>query len=161
MSTPAYPGGSPAGAVTPPPSVQTAFLLFIVNVVLGVIGSLLSFPARIDIAITGLSTAQQEAAARTGVIIAIVIALALFALYLFFVFQMRNGKNWARIVLTVLSVLSIVAGLAGLGVTSALFGAGVFGLLSVILSILSLVLLIAAVVYMFRPDANAYFSAPR
>jgi hypothetical protein len=147
-----------------------AFNLFIANVVLGVLGVILSFSlvgaiVEAQLAASGLSRAdlgpQGEAALTSGLIVGVVVSLVILALYLFFIFQMRAGKNWARIVLAVLGAISVVFGLIGFSGYGVYMQAGGIGVIVVILSILQLILIIAAIVFMFRPDANAYFTAPR
>ena len=84
-----------------------------------------------------------------GLVVALVIGLILLALEIFFMFKMRAGHNWARIVLTVLGVLSILASLYGLtqGFT-----------VGTIFSVISLLVVAAAIVFMYKPAARAYFS---
>ncbi len=84
-----------------------------------------------------------------GLVVALVIGLILLALEIFFMFKMRAGRNWARIVLTVLGVLSILSGLYGL--TQGFTVGAIFG-------VISLLVVIAAIVFMYKPADRAYFS---
>lgn len=167
--TPYGTSGNPSSTVAPN-EVQTAYKLYIANIVIGVISVILTFfllPSLIGAQLakqgntSGLSEDQLQSAAQIGGIAALVFGLILLALYLFFVFKMRAGRNWARIVLAVLSAISIISTLIGIGSIGMLFGLGVLGALSGILSLVQLLLLIAAVYFMFRPAANAYFSSGR
>ncbi len=137
MTVPSYPSGAGAQSVPAGPApkeVETAFRLWIANVVLGIIGAVMSF-----------------ALSALGVVIALIFA----ALYLLFAFKMRQGRNWARITLTVLGGIGVLMGVLGL-----LFSTGALGVLGLLLSIVQLVLIVAAIYFMFRPAANAYFTAP-
>ncbi|MBA2309402.1 MAG: hypothetical protein H0W01_08935 [Pseudonocardiales bacterium] len=166
MTVPPYPTNpaeQPRAAGPAPKEVETAFRLLMANVVIGIIGSILSFatiPSLVDERIRTSDLPNVEAAVRTGIIIGVVIGLVILALYIFFAFQMRGGKNWARITLTVLGALSVVFTLIGIGTYSSLIATGLFGVLSVVISLIQLGLVIAAIYFMFRPAANAYFTTP-
>ncbi len=74
---------------------------------------------------------------------------------------MRKGRNWARIVLTVVGVLALLAGVFLLVGAGLLFSIGALGVVTVLLSAIQIGLAIAAMVFMYRPDAKAYFAAMR
>jgi hypothetical protein len=174
MTMPPSPAGPPTAAGAPPKDIQTAFNLFIAHIVLGVLGAILSFALVgpiVDVALRQAGVrasdlgpqgqAQVEAAVRTGIIVTVIVAVVLLALYIFFVFRMRAGKNWARIVLTVLSALSVLSALFNFGSFGTFLNAGALGVISVIITIIQLILIITAVVFMYRPAANAYFTGAR
>lgn len=150
------PFSSPAAA--PPADVQTAFKLWIADIVVGVVGILLVFLIGAELP-PELSGEEARAALAIGFIVFIVFTLVLLALSLLFVFKMRAGRNWARIVLTVLGGISLLFGLIGIGDTFALFGLGVVGAIAALLSLAQLVIIAAAIYFMFRPAASAYFAA--
>ncbi len=167
MTVPPYPTNpaeqQPRPAGPAPQEVETAFRLLIASVVIGLLGSLLSLPnfsSLVDETVKASNGTVTEATARTGIIVGLVIGLVILALYLFFVFQMRKGKNWARITLTVLGALNVVFTLIGFASASALVGTGALGLLNVLISVVGALLVVAAIYFMFRPAANAYFTAP-
>ncbi len=172
MTVPSYPSGAgeqPAPAGHAPKEVENAFRLWIANAVLGLIGVILTFAlmgAIVDAALknAGVSRSQLgaagEAQVRAGMITGVIIGVILIALYVFFAFQMRAGKNWARITLTVLGAIGVIFILIGFGGFGILLNAGPLGVLSVILTIVQLLLVIGAIFFMWRPAANAYFSAP-
>ncbi|MGH3949965.1 MAG: hypothetical protein ACRDSE_12690 [Pseudonocardiaceae bacterium] len=170
MSTPQnypYPGQPQVPAR--PKSLDTSFLLWLVSAALGIVGTLLAFATAGDLAEeqtrgqledAGLPSDSLEGvdgAVATGVGIGVFIGLAIFIAWIAIVFQMRNGKNWARIVLAVLGGLGILGGLIGLFGIAALFSVGFLGVLQGLLNLAQLVVVIAAIVFMFKPDANQYF----
>ncbi len=143
--------------VAAPDDVQKSFMLWLVSIGIGVLGAIVGivFADRdkaIDEAMKNGSdlTRDQASSLVNGILVGTAVTvLIILALELFFVFKMRAGKNWARIVLTVLGVLGILSALYGLtaGLT--------FG---VVLNLISMLVVIAAIVFMFKPAASAYFS---
>lgn len=117
----------------PPKTVTTAYWLYVVGAVLGLIGAIVSFialPAVLQQAIdqanrslqgrdtggidvTGLATGSVI----TGVVIGAVVTLAFTVLTIVFAVKFRQGRNWARIVLAVFAALQIfgVLGTYGIG----------------------------------------------
>ncbi|MEO9222066.1 MAG: hypothetical protein ABI251_09895 [Mycobacteriaceae bacterium] len=143
-----------------PAEVEKSFKLWLVSIglgVLGVIASLLLFDSddAINKAMQSSSelTRDQASAGVTFVLVAgIVFVAVVIGLELLFAFKMRAGRNWARIVLTVLGVL---------GVLFSLFGLAAGFSLSSALNLVSMIVVIAAIVFMFKPAASAYFSRPK
>jgi hypothetical protein len=168
MTVPPYPTNpseQPRTAGPAPKEVETAFRLLMANVALGIIAAIVTFSSISSVVDQrlrdqGLSATTTESALRATYITGAVVALIFLGLYVFFAFQMRGGKNWARITLTVLGALSVIFGLIGIGGYSALLASGFLGVLSVIISLAQLVLIVAAIYFMFRPAANAYFTTP-
>lgn len=152
-----------------PAEVETAFKLCITQVVLGLLGAILSFtlvPTLVDQALAqaggaGIPADQLRAAATVGAISGLVFGIVLIGLFLLFAFMMRNGRNWARIVLTVVGAISVISNLLSVGTYGQLFAMGIVGIISVVLSIIGLVLTIAVIYFMFRPAANQYFKGVR
>lgn len=161
-----------AGA--PPSDVRTSFLLWVVNLALGLLGLLISFLARDALIGAGiqeglrqagtteaelppgfLDQARADAAAGAGNIL---VSLAVLVLIGALIVAMRNGRNWARTTLTVVGVLSIVINLFALVTAPPLLGIGVLGVVVVLATVIQILLVIGAVVFMFRPRAQAYFA---
>lgn len=165
-----YPGSGqphPGSAGPAPVDVQTSFKLWILNVVLGVLAAVLTFFTINDQLALGLDEAARTTPGvtreqlETGLLVAAIAGgvfyLVLLGLMLLFVFKMRAGRNWARIVLTVLGGIGLVFALFGLPGTFALFAMGILGVLVGLLSLVGIVLTAAAIFFMFRPAASAYF----
>lgn len=162
QSYPTSPGELPA-AGAPPKDVRTAFLLWVTNLAMGLIGALLAFvlaDGLVEAAARQAGTDLPPAAADsvrgtfTTNISLSVVAIIITAVV---VIMMRNGKNWARIVLTVLGVLGVLVALIGFSNVSLLLAVGPIGVLSVVLSVIQIAVVVAAIVFMFRPGAVAYF----
>jgi len=138
--------------VVAPADVDNAFKLWLVSIgigVLGIIASLIftdrdALAQKLKDSGSTLGTNQLHSAVNATLII--------IGLELLFAFKMRAGRNWARIVLTVLGVL---------GVLSALYGLTAGLTIGTILNIISILVVIAAIVFMFRPASRAYFSRPK
>jgi hypothetical protein len=182
---PGYPGGGypepgksavPGGV--PPKSVQTSFQLWVVYLVLGVIGMVVSFLTRdaqiaagirIGLEGSGFTEADLPAGTIEGIRaagaaqsnIALVISIVILAVLAAAVVSMRKGRNWARIVLTVVGVLALLAGVFLLLGAGLLLAVGGLGVVSVLLAAVQVGLAIAAMVFMYRPDAKAFFAAAR
>jgi hypothetical protein len=181
---PAYPGGGypepgkPAVAGEPPKSVRTSFQLWVAYLVVGVIGVVVSFLTRdalfdagVELGLQGsgfteadlppgaLDEARAAGAAQANV--SLVFNVVILALIGAAVVAMRKGRNWARIVLTVVGVLALLASLFLLFGAGLLFAIGGLGIVVVLLGAVSIALAIAAMVFMYRPDAKAYFAAMR
>lgn len=166
---PAYPGGmgpmprgnEPDRAEPAPREVQTSVKLWFASIALSLIGAVLGLlltdrdkavQSLLGSGTSGITRSQAETAVTVGLVVGLVIVLVLIALEVFFIVKMRTGRNWARITLTVLGALSVLSGLFGLrgGVT---FGG--------LVNLVSILLVAAAIVFMFRPAASAYFSRPK
>ncbi|MGH3568928.1 MAG: hypothetical protein ACRDRH_23460 [Pseudonocardia sp.] len=157
---------TPAGAAAAPKDVQTAFRLWIADIVLGVVGSLLSLLIFDDLVAMaelppGLTPEQAALAATVGAIFAAVITLVFLGLGLLFAFKMRAGRNWARITLTVLGAIAVLFSLLSFGNSLVVAAIGLIGILSVVISVIQILLIVAAIFFMFRPAAAQYFAAPR
>ncbi|WP_300011371.1 hypothetical protein [Pseudonocardia sp.] len=182
---PGHPGGGypepgrsavPGGA--PPRSVQTSFQLWVAYLVLGVIAMVVSFLTRdaqidagIRIALEGSGFTEADlpagtiesirAAGEAQSNLSLVISIVILAVLAAAVVWMRKGRNWARIVLTVVGVLALLAGVFLLLGAGLLLAVGGLGVVSVLLAAVQVALAIAAMVFMYRPDAKAFFAAAR
>lgn len=169
-------GAQPAGGLGPmpganevqqvnqgpaPADVETSYKLWLVSIAIGIIGGIIGFVLAdrtkgintlMNDPNNALTRDQANTAITVGLVVGLVIGLILLALELFFMYKMRAGRNWARIVLTVLGVLSVLSGLFGL---SQGFSAGS------VLTLISLVVVIAAIAFMYKPAASAYFKGPK
>lgn len=157
-SAPAFDERAAAPApVARPKSVDNAFMAWLTVTAIGVLSLILVITVSGDDIRKSLQdsnpnyTAKQlDDAVTTGKVVGIILGLIFVGLYLLFVYKMRAGRNWARITLTVLGALSIL---------STLLGSGQNGALLLIVGLVQAVLIVAAVYFMYRPDANQYFAA--
>ena len=156
----AWEGGS-ALRLAPPAEVLTSVKLWFASILLGLLGGVLVFAltdqgaqaqTMRDAGTSGLTDAQPQWAVTILLVVVLVITVIVLALQIFFVLKMKAGRNWARIVLTVLAGLSAPWTLAA-------FAQGFD--IGTAVNTISLALLIGAVVFMFRPAANVYFSQRR
>lgn len=147
-------------AVAAPADVDKAFKLWLVSIgigVLGIIASLMftdrdAMVQNMKDSNSTLDADQLNSAVNVGLAIGAILGVIIVALELFFAFKMRAGRNWARIVLTVLGVLGILSSLYGL--TNGFS-------IATVLNLISLIVVVAAIVFMFKPTASAYFSRPK
>ncbi|MBA0127457.1 DUF5336 domain-containing protein [Haloechinothrix sp. YIM 98757] len=144
-----------------PKSVDTAFMLWMASVVIGIVSSLLSLISQDAINEESAerlgATADQAEAGAAGGTLGIVIGLVIAVILAGLAFAMRNGANWARIVLTVLGGIGLLFGLLGLLTLPVYFAIGFVGALIGLLQIASLAVIAAAIVFMFRAESNHYF----
>jgi Na+/proline symporter len=117
--------------------------LFLASIAVGVLNSALIFPS--------LAASQPVSPAFLigTIVVGVAINLALWW------FAARRGSNAARIILTILFALGLASVLFTL--TMGTYPPGTAGLLSGI----NWVLQVAAVVFLYRPDANAWFRGTR
>jgi len=164
-SMPTYPTGSGPAANQmgaprrpTPTDVLTSVKLWFASIAVGLLGGILGYVLSDTTAAvkklsetdtSGLTEAQLQAAVNIGLVVALVLTLVMLGLQILFVFKMKAGRGWARIVLTVLAAFSAISTLMSL--------TGGFTV-STAFSLVSLGLVVAAVVFMFRPAANPYFS---
>ncbi|APU12557.1 hypothetical protein UA75_02355 [Actinoalloteichus sp. GBA129-24] len=155
MEQPSGPGQRP----TRPRTVNIAFILYLVNSALGILGAVILMATMDSLIVAEARAAGLDSEAesvletfRAAMMITAVIALIFSAVFLLFVFMMRNGRNWARILLTVLSGLALLSTIGSLGDT------GSNGLL-VGQTMLSIALPIGAIVAMYLPESNRYFKS--
>lgn len=149
-----------AGAAPPAPgAVENAFKLWMGIIAISVINAIVTFIAGADAfedamrqSGQGLTADQIEQAASTAFAISVVITVALIVLYVLFTFKMRAGRNWARITLTVLGGISLLFTVIGSTQASGL---------NLVISLISAALVIGAIYFMFRPEANEYYNAAK
>lgn len=139
----------------PPASVTTAINLIWAGVVVSILSTLLTIVFLDDLIddVVGADATIDRDTAQVGVIVGSVFGIALgVGIAILFIYFLKKGANWARIVYTVLLGLGIVFGLFGL--------LGSQPVVFLLLGLVGLVLNIATIVFLFRPDSNAFFSAP-
>ncbi len=151
---PAY--GAPAGRGPRPSSVDIGVKLIWAAIAVSLISGLATF-----IMIDSIIDDQLEAAGASeainadtvrsavlvGAIFGLVISVAIYSLLAIFI---GKGANWARIVFTVFTVI---------GVAGSVFGLGSQPLVLLFLTVIGLICNVAAVVFLFRADASAWFKA--
>jgi hypothetical protein len=150
----------PARTTAPQP-VRTAYILYVVSAVLGLVGfaiSLAFLPAATAAAeqqLQGQNTqgvdvhAIAVGTAIGAAVIGGIIAIAFAVLTIVFAAKMRKGRNWARIVLLVFAALHVL-GLIGLV-------AGATPILSAVLSLLVAITAAIAAILSFLPESSAWF----
>jgi hypothetical protein len=137
-----------------PKDVQVSFLLWLAALAAGV--------AETIVGIIDFDPPSSD------VILMLSIRLAITALLVYTVAQMRLGKNWARITLAVLlggiGTLSLIFDpgswlIEGNSIGELLWDADPAFVVFAVIRVVHLGAVLAALVFMFRPAANAYFRA--
>lgn len=158
---PQHPGDQQHPGVPRPKPVELSFKLWLANVVLGVIGSIIVFLVLDDVIEAaadeaGVSAAAAKDIARPVVMTGLVVGLLIIGLLAALAFQMRNGKNWARVTLTVLGAIGVILALVNIGDEFAVEG---IGPVSGTIGVLRMLLIVGAIGLMYGGEANAYFKA--
>ena len=141
----------------PPQEVQDSVRLWFASMVATLIGGVLGYfltdqaaavQAVLDADPTGVSREQVQTAVTIGLVGGVLVVVLTLGFELFLVLKMQTGRTWARLVLAVLAAALVGSTVAG-------FARGVST--GAVINAISVLLLVAAVVQMFRPRANAYF----
>jgi FtsH-binding integral membrane protein len=103
-----------------------------------------------------ITQSKVDTAFNVAVISFIVFGLLGIALWAWMALMNSQGKRWARILATVLGALNIVINLLSLLGASAGTDTNAIG---TTFTILNLIVAIAALVFMYRKDASAYYAA--
>ena len=155
----AAPGSFPASA-EPPRQLQASFWLWLVAVAAGLFETTL---------VVIESTAGEVGSAAVDAI-GVTVRLLAFTALVYLAVRLRQGRNWARIALTVLygglGTLSLVIGpvtwLAEGGSLADIAAAANLGsVLFAASRVVHVAAIIAALILMFHPAANAYIRAAR
>jgi hypothetical protein len=153
-SLPPHPLAAYGPPMERPPSIRTAVTLMYVGaglaalqivVVLLLIGSIRD-EIRDDN--PDLTASEVDTRANVGLAFAVVFALIGVGLWLWMAHENGAGKSWARTVATVFGVLGILATLLRLAGSG--MGVNLLGLVNLVLAIVILV-------FLYRPDASAYY----
>lgn len=149
----------------PPSTVQGAFWSYLVVAALSLVSIVLvltdgTFDRAIDDARVNSKSIDVNTLVTTVKVTTIVVAVIFLALYLFFAVKMRNGRNWARIVLTVLSALSVVSRFS-VNSSVTVNGHEYTSNSNAISGWIAAIAAIVAIVLMYLPASNAYFSSAR
>lgn len=153
-------------SVAVPREVHTAFVLWLGALAAYVVANLLGMLV-VDTVVTAavlraVGPADPDAV-TTGRIAAysmiIGVIVLVIGLGLLLTARLRSGANWARIVLTVIGVLDVLVGAYGLVGGSTVPGVdGTVHVLIMVATVAELGLVAAAIWFMFRPPAGAYFA---
>ncbi len=137
--------------------MHQAFLALIAYMGVGLLSSIIAlvFAAVLFSGISGFAGATIG-----GGIIFLILTAVIFAIALYIMIQMRAGRNWARITIAVLGGLALLGAVLNLFTYLSGFGlyGGVYATVFLLISVVQLLLLGAALVLMFRPNVNSYFS---
>ncbi len=150
-------------SLEPPPSITTAVLLMRIGAAvsaLSIIVGLLTLDSlkdeiRADLRADGSFT-QSDLDAAFGVAVAFIIVVGLIgvALWLWMASANGKGKSWARILATIFGVINVVGFLFSLT-------AGTETAASLVLGAVSFGVGVAALVFMYRSDATAFYQAQK
>lgn len=158
------PYGQPPGSGEQPQSIRTAVLLMRIGAGLSLLSLVLTLATfgslkddiRAELQAQGstFTEAEVDTAFNVAIGFGVIFGLIGVALWLWMAWANGKGKKWARVVATVLAGL----GLLSLLLTLAGAAAGTTTL-SQLLSAVTILVGIAAVVFLYRPDASAYYEA--
>ncbi len=178
---PPYPGGPqgfsayPGGAGLPPAPVRPitvtiAFWIWMLGILASLVGLIIVLTSsiweqaiaagRLSTGSTGAINVDASSLVTTVKIIAVVVFVIIAGLYLFFAIKMYTGRNWARIVLTVLGALSVLSAFTPTYGTVTVNGQTFTGS-SPVVNWASGLISLAAIVLMYLPLSNAYFTASK
>lgn len=87
-----------------------------------------------------------------------VVNVILLAAWVVVIFEMRAGRDWARVLMTVLGVVEIVFAVSGPFMEFVLRID--LGVLATVFPLVGAIAMVAAIVFMYRKDAEAYFRRP-
>jgi hypothetical protein len=140
-----------------PTTVKAGLGAFLLNIVVGLISSVLTFSdldGTIDDAANraGVDADSFRDAAQVGAVIGAVVGVVFLIGYLVVLWFAWTGRNWARITLWVLAGLSLLFGVVGLAL-----GNGTSG--NVALSVIGLLLQAAGVVLLMLRPSHAWYRA--
>ncbi len=153
-AAPSAPGHAPQEAPPRPDTVRFGVGAFIASLVLGLVGSIVTF-ASLDtlidqeLARSGVDVSVSDDAVQAVLIVSAVLGLLLVALEALFIWFAWNGRNWARIVLFVLGAFGIIGGLTAMAQPTT-------GFLSA-LSVCQMLLLIVGVVLLARRPSSEWY----
>ena len=130
-------------AVTRPPAVHTAWILWLAFLGLALLSLIVTLVS---------SEGPGGAVGLGGVVLAAVAACSN---------KFREGANWARFVLTVIGALNIVANVGSLALILGSGSASDVSAVALVLSSVMPLVVIAALSFCYRREANAFFAAAK
>lgn len=138
----------PPGSAEQPLTVRAGIGAFVVNFVLGLVVSLVSFADIDELVREAVRSTEDpeitEEVLRTAILVGAVIGLVLVVLHALFIWWAWRGRNWARVTLWVLGGLNVLAGLTTMGAdtggTDFLTALSAFQLLALVAGIVLLAL---------------------
>ncbi|MDR7302365.1 hypothetical protein [Haloactinomyces albus] len=167
-------GHGRSDAPQPPQPVRLAWWLWLASVVVGFVRTVVLLADRRMLieqmrqVAPELSQSEVDAAANSGIMFTLLLALAIAAVYVLLANRMVQGRNWARIVVVVLASFSVVRtllmlfGLVTLGSTVTMQGTSVrIGAPDIVFNLIGLGLNAAVLVLMLRPEAIGFFREAR
>jgi hypothetical protein len=149
---PSAQGPAPQVAPPRPDSVRFGVGAFVANLVLGLVGAVVTFASLdslIDDELAGSGVELSEDAVQAVLLVSAVIGLLFVALEALFIWFAWNGRNWARIVLFVLGGLGIISGLSAMAQPTT-------GFLTA-LSVCQMLLAIAGIVLLARRESSEWY----
>jgi hypothetical protein len=155
----AVPGSLPAAA-RPPKQLQASFWLWLVAVAAGLF----------ETTLVVIESTAGEAGSAAAVAVGVTVRLLAFTALVYLAVRLRRGRNWARIALAVLygglGTLSLVIGpvtwlAEGGSLADATAAADLGYVLFAASRLVHLAAIIAALILMFHPGANAYIRETR
>jgi hypothetical protein len=158
----AHPSGIDAFRLAPGPGIpgqlQASYLLWLLAVAAGVFETVLVV----------VDATDGDVGSATQVAVGVAVRLLVFTWLVYLAAQLRQGHNWARVALAVLyggiGTLSLVIGpvtwlAEGGSLTDAVAAADLRSVLFAASRVVHLAAVIAALILMFHPAANAYLRA--
>jgi hypothetical protein len=142
-----------------PPQLQASYRLWLVAVAAGLF----------ETALVVVDATSGEVGSTAAVAVGVAVRLLAFTGLVALAVQLRRGRNWARVALALLygglGTLSLVIGpvtwlAEGGSLTDAVAGADLGSVLFAASRVVHLGAVMAALVLMFHPAANAYLRAP-
>ena len=130
-------------SVSRPPAVHTAWILWLTFLGL----------ALVSLIVTLATSEGPGGAVGLGGVVLVAVAACIN--------KFREGANWARIVLTVIGALNIVANVGTLALVLVSGTASQVPSIMLILSAVMPLVVIAALSFCYRREANAFFAAVR
>lgn len=145
-----------------PPSIRTAVLLMRAGAAVSLIGLVVTLftldtlkdevRAQLGASDASFSSADLDTAFNAAVVFAIVFGLIGVGLWLWMAWANGKGRKWARVVATVFGVINVLSFIFVITAGSATTP-------SLIVSVLSVLVGVAALFYLYRPDASQFYSA--
>jgi Na+-transporting NADH:ubiquinone oxidoreductase subunit NqrD len=137
-----------------PRSIVNFERVVLLGILVGIVNSVLSWDKML--AMTQAQAAAQGGAMKIGPGFLIGVQAFFIVIYLLLVWLIaRKGSPVAKWIYVVLAVLSLIAAIFGLGKMAA------YGTVSLVLAIVQHLLTLAALWFLFQPDAKAWFAEGR